>query len=100
MLSVALLIVVMSVMNGFRAELLDRIVDLNGHAIIQANGGRLDDWQNVLEEVRETPDVVSASPLIEQPLLASFNGRVEAHSGARQYAADIDELDDKVVQGK
>ena len=50
MLSVALLVVVMSVMNGFRAELLDKIVGLNGHAIIQAYGGRLDNWQDVLQE--------------------------------------------------
>ena len=46
-LGVAALIIVMSVMNGFRAELLDKIVGLNGHAIIQAYGGRLDDWQGV-----------------------------------------------------
>ena len=36
MLSVAMLVIVMSVMNGFRAELLDKIVGLNGHAIVQA----------------------------------------------------------------
>ncbi len=100
MLSVALLIVVMSVMNGFRAELLDKIVGLNGHAIIQAYGGRLDDWQNVLEDVRETPGVVSASPLIEQPLLASFNGRVEAILVRGNTQADIDRLDDKVLLGR
>ena len=77
-LGVAALVIVMSVMNGFRAELLDKIVGLNGHAIIQAYGGRLENWQTILQEVRATPGVVRASPLIEQPLLASFNGRVEA----------------------
>ena len=51
MLSVAMLIVVMSVMNGFRAELLDKIVGLNGHAIVQAYGGRLDDWEDILEDL-------------------------------------------------
>ena len=39
MLSVAMLVIVMSVMNGFRAELLDRITGLNGHAVVQAYGG-------------------------------------------------------------
>jgi lipoprotein-releasing system permease protein len=78
MLGVAALVIVMSVMNGFRAELLDKIVGLNGHAIIQAYGGRLDNWQSVLKDVKATPGVVRASPLIEQPLLTSFNGRVEA----------------------
>ena len=46
MLGVAALIIVMSVMNGFRAELFDKIVGLNGHAVVQGYGGRLPDWQN------------------------------------------------------
>jgi lipoprotein-releasing system permease protein len=77
-LGVAALVVVMSVMNGFRGELIDKIVGLNGHAIVQAYGGRLDNWRQVLAEVRATPGVTRASPLIEQPLLTTFNGRVEA----------------------
>jgi lipoprotein-releasing system permease protein len=78
MLGVMALIVVMSVMNGFRAELFDKVVGLNGHAIVQGYGGRLDNWRPILEEVRRTPEVTSASPLIEQPLMASHDGRVEA----------------------
>lgn len=77
MLGVASLIIVMSVMNGFRAELFDKTVGLNGHAVVQGYGGRLPDWREVLKEVRATPGVTEASPLIEQPLLTSFNGRVE-----------------------
>ena len=99
MLSVALLIVVMSVMNGFRAELLDKIVGLNGHAIIQAYGGRLENWQGVLAEVRKTPGVVRASPLIEQPLLATFNGRVEAILARGNTPEDIDRLKPQLVDG-
>ena len=78
MLGVAALIIVMSVMNGFRAELFDKIVGLNGHAVVQGYGGRLPDWQSVLREAKATPGVTSATPLIEQPLLATFDGRVEA----------------------
>jgi lipoprotein-releasing system permease protein len=89
MVGVAALVIVMSVMNGFRAELLDKIVGLNGHAIIQAYGGRLDNWQQVLREVEATPHVVHASPLIEQPLLASLNGRVEGILVRGNTAADI-----------
>ncbi|HKR92413.1 lipoprotein-releasing ABC transporter permease subunit [Novosphingobium sp.] len=99
MLGVWALVVVMSVMNGFRAELFDKIVGLNGHAIIQAYGGRLDDWQDVLKDVRATPGVVRASPLIEQPLLASFNGRVEAILARGNTAQDINRLKDKVKAG-
>ena len=99
MLSVAMLVVVMSVMNGFRAELLDKIVGLNGHAIVQAYGGRLDDWEDILAEVRATPGVVDASPLIEQPLLTSFNGRVEAILVRGNTDEDIAELATKAVAG-
>ena len=99
MLSVAMLVIVMSVMNGFRGELLDRIVGLNGHAIIQAYGGRLDNWQDVLEETQRTEGVVSASPLIEQPLLGTFNGRVEGIVVRGNTAEDIAGLEDQVVMG-
>jgi lipoprotein-releasing system permease protein len=78
MLGVAALVIVMSVMNGFRAELFDKIVGLNGHAVVQGYDGRLNDWRAVLEQARATPGVTSARPLIEQPLLANHMGRVEA----------------------
>ena len=99
MLGVAALVIVMSVMNGFRAELFDKIVGLNGHAIVQAYGGRLDDWRDVLKEVRATPGVIRASPLIEQPLLGSFNGRVDAIFARGNTQEDIQRLKDKVVAG-
>lgn len=102
MLGVAALIVVMSVMNGFRAELFDKIVGLNGHAVIQGYGGRLPDWRDLLKETRETKGVVSASPLIEQPLLTTFNGRVEAILVRGMLVPDIlhnETLDGKTVAG-
>jgi lipoprotein-releasing system permease protein len=76
-LGVAALIIVMSVMNGFRAELFDKIVGLNGHAVIQGYDGRLAGWEQIAGRARKTPGVTAALPLIEQPLMASANGRVE-----------------------
>jgi lipoprotein-releasing system permease protein len=76
-LGVAALIIVMSVMNGFRAELFDKIVGLNGHAVVTGYDGRLADWQHIAETARKTPGVTSAIPLIEQPLMATANGRFE-----------------------
>ena len=76
-LGVATLIIVMSVMNGFRGELFDKTVGLNGHAVIQGYGGRLSGWEEIAVAARRTPGVTSALPLIEQPLMASANGRVE-----------------------
>lgn len=99
MLGVAALVIVMSVMNGFRAELFDKIVGLNGHAIIQAYGGRLDDWQSVLKDVRATPGVTHASPLIEQPLMTTFNGRVEGILVRGNTREDLTRLNDKVKAG-
>ena len=99
MLSVAMLVIVMSVMNGFRAELLDRITGLNGHAVVQAYGGRLENWESVLEEVRETPGVTRASPLIEQPLLASLQRPGRGRVRSRQHEEDIDRLEDNLVAG-
>ena len=88
-LGVWALITVMSVMNGFRAELFDKIIGLNGHAVIQGYGGRLPDWQRIIEEARATPGVVNATPLIEQPLMASFDGRVEGVLVRGMQMADI-----------
>ncbi|WP_341713753.1 lipoprotein-releasing ABC transporter permease subunit [Erythrobacter sp.] len=99
MLSVAMLVIVMSVMNGFRAELFDKIVGLNGHAIVQAYGGRLENWEAMLEEVRATPGVTQASPLIEQPLLVTFNGRVEAILVRGNTPQDLKGYQSKVVSG-
>ena len=77
-LGVAALIVVMSVMNGFRAELFDKIVGLNGHAVIQGYQGRnILDWQALAAQAKATPGVTSAIPLIEQPLFAQVEGRAE-----------------------
>lgn len=99
MLSVAMLVIVMSVMNGFRAELLDKITGLNGHAVVQAYGGRLDNWQSVLANVERTPGVTGASPMIEKPLLVSYNGTVEAIFLRGQSDQDLAALGDKVLLG-
>ena len=74
-LGVAALIIVMSVMNGFRAELFEKIVGLNGHAVVQGYDGRLSDWQKIAVQAKNTPGVTSAIPLIETPLMATTNGR-------------------------
>lgn len=77
MLGVAALIVVMSIMNGFRAELFNKISGLNGHAVVQGYNGQLRDWRRIADEAKAIPGVTAATPLIEQPLFASYNGRVE-----------------------
>ncbi|WEK42676.1 MAG: lipoprotein-releasing ABC transporter permease subunit [Candidatus Sphingomonas colombiensis] len=102
MLGVAALVIVMSVMNGFRAELFDKIVGLNGHAVVQGIDGRLPDWQQVARWAKDTPGVTSAVPLIEQPLMSSYNGRVEGVLVRGMRVSDIRSnatIGQKVVAG-
>ncbi|MFM2100380.1 MAG: hypothetical protein RLZZ366_1919, partial [Pseudomonadota bacterium] len=102
MLGVAALIVVTSVMNGFRAELFDKIVGMNGHAVVQGYGGRLPDWRQIVAEAQRTKGVTSATPLIEQPLMASFQGRVEGVLARGMRVEDIRNnvsIKDKVLVG-
>jgi len=101
-LGVAALIIVMSVMNGFRAELFEKTAGLNGHGIIQGYEGRLANWEQVVAAARKTPGIKSATPLIEQPLMASANGRVEGVLVRGNTVADIRSnpiLNEKVVSG-
>ena len=98
MLGVAALIVVMSVMNGFRAELFEKIVGLNGHAVVQGYGGQLSDWREVLREAKATPGVTEALPLVEQPLMASYEGRVEGVVVRGMQREDI--LANRTLQNK
>src|SRR5580692_9561093 len=71
MLGVATLIIVMAVMNGFRQELLDKILGLNGHLLIQPLESPLTDWQAVAERVSLVRGVRLAAPIVEGQALAS-----------------------------
>jgi lipoprotein-releasing system permease protein len=73
-LGVATLIIVMSVMNGFQAELLGRILGLNGHLIVQSIEGRIPDYDNVAARIRMIPGVTNASPMIEGQVLVNSEG--------------------------
>ena len=92
-LGVAALIAVMSVMNGFRAELFDRILGLNGHAVVQGYGGRLPDWEQLLTQARSLPGVVNAEPIVEQPLIGSYKNRAEGVLLRGMRMEDIRRLD-------
>ena len=65
-LGVAVLIVVLSVMNGFEEELRTRILSLTAHATISGLEGRIADWPEQVEQVSRFPGVVAAAPYIEE----------------------------------
>src|SRR5262250_3335080 len=71
MLGVATLIIVMAVMNGFRKELLDKILGLNGHMLIQPLESPLTDWKEVAGRVAGVQGIRLAAPIVEGPALAS-----------------------------
>jgi lipoprotein-releasing system permease protein len=71
MLGVATLIIVMAVMNGFRKELLDKILGLNGHLLVQPLESPLTDWEAVAERIANLQGVRLAAPIVEGQALAS-----------------------------
>jgi lipoprotein-releasing system permease protein len=71
MLGVATLVVVMAVMNGFRAQLLDKILGINGHVIVQPIESDLTDYDEVAKRITAVPGVKAAIPIIEGQALAS-----------------------------
>jgi lipoprotein-releasing system permease protein len=92
MLGVATLIIVMAVMNGFRQELLDKILGLNGHILIQPIDTPLTDYAAVAQRVSQVPGVRLAAPIVEGQALASspYNASGVLVRGIR--AADLDKL--------
>lgn len=74
-LGVATLIIVLSVMNGFRIELLDRILGLNGHIAVVSSTGTLSDYNPLADRVRVVDGVLSVTPLVEGQILATNRGR-------------------------
>ena len=80
MLGVATLIIVMAVMNGFRAELMVRILGINGHIIMQPMDRPLDDYNELAKRIEAVHGVTLAVPLVEGQTLAS--GRSGAGTGA------------------
>ena len=92
MLGVATLIIVMAVMNGFRKELLDKILGLNGHLLIQPLESPLTDWEVVTERISRVDGVMLVAPMVEGQALAAspFNGSGVLVRGMR--AADLSVL--------
>ena len=73
-LGVATLIVVMSVMNGFRAELMDRILGLNGHLGVYGGASRaISDFDGFADRVRALPGVVRVTPMVDGQAMALAN---------------------------
>jgi lipoprotein-releasing system permease protein len=76
MLGVAVLIIVLSVMNGFDRELKQRILGMVPHATIQGASGPLEDWEEIDRRVQEHPRVLAAAPFIQGQGMVTGGGDV------------------------
>jgi len=70
-LGVATLIIVMAVMNGFRTDLIGRILGLNGHLAVYGESTRLADFNAAAAKIRAVPGVIEATPLVEGQVMAT-----------------------------
>ncbi|RAI38767.1 lipoprotein-releasing ABC transporter permease subunit [Rhodoplanes roseus] len=92
MLGVATLIIVMAVMNGFRTELLDKILGLNGHLLIQPLESPLTDFDPVSQRIAAVPGVRLAAPIVEGQALASSPFAANGVLVRGMRSADLDKL--------
>ena len=74
-LGVATLIIVMSVMNGFRAELIGRILGLNGHLGVSSVEGGIKDYNKLALRLSEMPSIIAATPQIEGQVMVNANNQ-------------------------
>jgi lipoprotein-releasing system permease protein len=102
-LGVAVLIVVLSVMNGFETELRTRILSMTAHASLESFGDGLENWEEVRAAVEEDVDVRAAAPYIQGEAMLLLRQEV---SGVLVRGIVPDEerrvsgLGDKLVSGK
>ncbi len=88
-LGVATLIIVMSVMNGFRQELLGRILGVNGHLTVYSSGGTITDFETAADKVRALDFVIQATPQVRgQAMVTAGQGA----SGAVVRGINLEEL--------
>ena len=88
MLGVATLIIVMAVMNGFRTELISRILGVNGHMIVQPIDSPLENYGALAKKFSTIPGVTMALPLVEGQTLASGKGGAGTGALVRGIRAD------------
>ena len=90
MLGVATLIIVLAVMNGFRAELLDKILGINGHVTIQSFDSGIDNYDELRMELEKIPNIRSVIPTIYSQVMVSSYDQT---SGAIIKAISYDDLE-------
>jgi len=76
-LGVMLLIVILSVMNGFEKEVRERILNMISHITVSGFDGKIQDWQSVVKKVKENPEVVGTAPFIRAEGMLIYKRQVQ-----------------------
>jgi lipoprotein-releasing system permease protein len=74
-IGVATLIVVMSVMNGFRYELVDRILGINAHLTVYSRSSKITDYQDIISQIAKINGVKYVNPIVESQVMLSANNK-------------------------
>ena len=101
-LGVLALIVVLSVMNGFQKEIRERMLGASPHLEVVADGGMLNDWQTVMNQVGQHPQVSSTAPYVSGQGMLSFGQSVKGvlvRGIEPAMETSITELSNKIKQG-
>jgi len=102
-LGVTALIAVLSVMNGFEAELRERILGMTSHATVTGRYGQLDNWQQLDRKLIDYPHVEGTAPFINGQVMINADRRVSGTmlSGILpEYESKVSEVADKMKTGK
>lgn len=103
MLGVATLIIVMSVMNGFRAELVERILGLNGHLNVYSQTGPLNNYMGIVDRLEQIDGVTGVRPMVEGQVLISVNGVANGalvRAMSREDFATKPIISDSIIEGE
>lgn len=103
-LGVATLIIVLSVMNGFRQELLDRILGMNGHITVQShrNQDGISEYEQMISQLKQVHGVVQVVPIIEGQVMATANGQAQGaivRGISKQELNEYQIVADNIVSG-
>ena len=101
-LGVATLIIVMAVMNGYRQDIMDRILGVNGHIDVQGVEFSLSDYDLRVDAIKEIPGVVSAMPQIVGQVMATTRGMTSGAVVRGVRGKDLAErtvISENIVQG-
>ncbi len=75
MIGVATLIIVMSVMNGFRYELVNRILGINSHLTVYSREGNIKNYQQVIDQLKALPNLEYTNPIVESQAMLTTNSK-------------------------